>query len=148
LALPNGIPSHDAFRRVFMLLDPDAFEACFARWAQCLMGKVERELVAIDGKPVRRSYWPSGCRACASRQVEGAASLPAGLLLGLLLLRLLCLMMADSSPSRGSSNGMTAAGLVASERPDGSTLCCSSGLIFVLVFRSGNGDKSQGHHGG
>ncbi len=31
LALPNGIPSHDTFRRVFMLIDPDAFEACFAR---------------------------------------------------------------------------------------------------------------------
>jgi predicted transposase YbfD/YdcC len=55
LALPNGIPSHDTFRRVFMLLDPDAFEACFARWAQSLMGKVEREVVAIDGKIVRRS---------------------------------------------------------------------------------------------
>src|SRR4051812_23159683 len=38
-----------------MLLDPDAFEACFARWAQSLMGKVEREVVAIDGKTVRRS---------------------------------------------------------------------------------------------
>ncbi len=55
LALPNGIPSHDTFRRVFMLLDPDAFEACFARWAHSLMGKVEREVVAIDGKTVRRS---------------------------------------------------------------------------------------------
>ncbi|MFL5285354.1 MAG: ISAs1 family transposase, partial [Rhodopila sp.] len=55
LTLPNGIPSHDTFRRVFMLLDPDAFEACFARWAQSLMGKVEREVVAIDGKTVRRS---------------------------------------------------------------------------------------------
>jgi len=55
LALPNGIPSHDTFRRVFMLIDPDAFEACFARWAQALMGKVEREVVAIDGKTVRRS---------------------------------------------------------------------------------------------
>jgi predicted transposase YbfD/YdcC len=55
LALPNGIPSHDTFRRVFMLIDPDAFEACFARWAQSLMGKVEREVVAIDGKTVRRS---------------------------------------------------------------------------------------------
>src|SRR3954470_20458656 len=55
LALPNGIPSHDTFRRVFMLLDPDAFEACFARWAQSLMGEVEREVVAIDGKTVRRS---------------------------------------------------------------------------------------------
>jgi predicted transposase YbfD/YdcC len=55
LALPNGIPSHDTFRRVFMLLDPDAFEACFARWAHSLMGEVEREVVAIDGKTVRRS---------------------------------------------------------------------------------------------
>jgi predicted transposase YbfD/YdcC len=55
LALPNGIPSHDTFRRVFMLIDPDAFEACFARWAPSLTGKVEREVVAIDGKTVRRS---------------------------------------------------------------------------------------------
>src|SRR5215211_5892964 len=55
LALPNDIPSHDTFRRVFMLIDPDAFEAGFVRWAQSLMGKVEREVVAIDGKTVRRS---------------------------------------------------------------------------------------------
>src|SRR3954453_21288425 len=55
LALPNGIPSHDTFRRDFMLLDPDAFEGCFARWAQSLTSKVEREVVAIDGKTVRRS---------------------------------------------------------------------------------------------
>jgi hypothetical protein len=48
LDLPNGIPSHDTFRRVFMLIDPDAFEGCFARWAQSLRGKVEREVVAID----------------------------------------------------------------------------------------------------
>jgi hypothetical protein len=55
LALPNGILSHDTFRRVFMLIDPDAFEGCFARWAQSLTGKVEREVVAIDGKTIRRS---------------------------------------------------------------------------------------------
>ena len=55
LALPNGIPSHDTFRRVFMLIDPDAFEGCFARWARSLTRKVEREVVAIDGKTVRRS---------------------------------------------------------------------------------------------
>src|SRR5919206_3444708 len=55
LDLPNGIPSHDTFRRVFMLIDPDAFEGCFARWAQSLTRKVEREVVAIDGKTVRRS---------------------------------------------------------------------------------------------
>ncbi len=58
LALPNGIPSHDTFRRVFMLIDPDAFEGCFARWAQSLTRKVEREVVTIDGKTVRRSGNP------------------------------------------------------------------------------------------
>src|SRR3954470_5399815 len=55
LELPNGIPSHDTFRRVFMLIDPDAFEACFTRWAQALAVGAEREVVAIDGKTVRRS---------------------------------------------------------------------------------------------
>src|SRR5918993_10993 len=54
LALPNGIPSHDTFRRVFTLIDPDAFEACFTRWAQSLAGGVEREVVAVDGKTLRR----------------------------------------------------------------------------------------------
>jgi hypothetical protein len=34
LALPNGIPSHDTFRRVFCLLDPEAFQQSFADWAR------------------------------------------------------------------------------------------------------------------
>src|SRR3712207_4612526 len=55
LALPNGIPSHDTFRRVFMLLDPDALEVCFRRWAQSLAVGAEREGVAVDGKAARRS---------------------------------------------------------------------------------------------
>src|SRR3954449_1871657 len=42
LALPNGIPSHDTFRRVFMLIDPDAFEACSTRRAQALADGIER----------------------------------------------------------------------------------------------------------
>ena len=55
LALPNGIPSHDTFRRVFMLIDPDAFEVCFTRWVQSWARGVAREVVAVDGKTVRRS---------------------------------------------------------------------------------------------
>ena len=55
LALPNGIPSHDTFRRVFMLIDPDAFEACFSRWVLAWARGVAREVVAVDGKTVRRS---------------------------------------------------------------------------------------------
>ena len=56
LNLPHGIPSHDTFRRVFMLIDPKAFEKAFATWAQSLSAPFEREIVAIDGKTVRRSF--------------------------------------------------------------------------------------------
>ncbi len=56
LELPNGIPSHDTFRRVFMLIDPDAFEAGFTAWAGSLAAGFAREVVAIDGKTIRRSF--------------------------------------------------------------------------------------------
>ena len=56
LDLPNGIPSHDTFRRVFMLIDPDAFERGFAAWVSSLVDGFEREVVAIDGKTLRRSF--------------------------------------------------------------------------------------------
>jgi predicted transposase YbfD/YdcC len=56
LELPNGIPSHDTFRRVFMLIDPDAFETGFTKWVGLLVASFEREVVAIDGKTVRRSF--------------------------------------------------------------------------------------------
>src|SRR3954454_7162294 len=36
LALPNGIPSHDTFRRVFERLAPDEFQRCFLRWIEAL----------------------------------------------------------------------------------------------------------------
>ena len=54
LTLANGIPSHDTFRRVFMLIDPGA--ACFTAWAQSFVEAFDREVVAIDGKTVRRSF--------------------------------------------------------------------------------------------
>src|SRR5689334_11945784 len=58
LALPNGIPSHDTFRRVLMLVDPDAFERCFLGWARAVFrpGEDGPRQVAIDGKTVRRSF--------------------------------------------------------------------------------------------
>jgi predicted transposase YbfD/YdcC len=58
LALPNGIPSHDTFRRVLMLVDPDAFERSFLGWVRAVFrpeGGAPRQ-VAIDGKTVRRSF--------------------------------------------------------------------------------------------
>ena len=58
LALPNGIPSHDTFRRVFMLIDPDAFERSFLGWVRAVFrpGEDGPRQVAIDGKAVRRSF--------------------------------------------------------------------------------------------
>lgn len=55
LKLPNGIPSHDTFGRVFSLLDPDQFEEAFREWVKAIQGRV-RGLVAIDGKTARRSH--------------------------------------------------------------------------------------------
>src|SRR3954464_11138347 len=56
LDLPNGIPSHDTFRRVFMLIDPDAFERGFAAWVGSLVDGFEREVIAIDGKTPASSF--------------------------------------------------------------------------------------------
>src|ERR671910_1397011 len=56
LRLANGMPSHDTFRRVFMLIDPEAFEACFTAWAASLAAGFEREVGAIDGKTLPRSF--------------------------------------------------------------------------------------------
>jgi predicted transposase YbfD/YdcC len=56
LELPNGIPTHDTFRRVFGALCPDAFESCFRRWTQQLHQESGGDLLAIDGKAVRHSF--------------------------------------------------------------------------------------------
>jgi predicted transposase YbfD/YdcC len=56
LDLPNGIPSHDTFRRVFERLDPDEFQRCFLGWIEALHEATERQVIAIDGKTLRRSF--------------------------------------------------------------------------------------------
>jgi len=63
LDLPNGIPSHDTFNRVFAALDRKAFAACFSRWAAGLCAACGRRPVAIDGKAVRAAAGDtfSGC---------------------------------------------------------------------------------------
>jgi predicted transposase YbfD/YdcC len=55
LKLPGGIPSHDTFSRLFRLLDPAAFEACFALFVAAFAARID-DVVAIDGKTVRRSF--------------------------------------------------------------------------------------------
>ena len=55
LELPNGIPSHDTFGRVFSLLDPKVFENCFLNWLKSLSIDLTKEIIALDGKTVRGS---------------------------------------------------------------------------------------------
>jgi predicted transposase YbfD/YdcC len=56
LTLANGIPSHDTVGRVFARLDPQAFRACFVRWIHAISQLTQHQVVAIDGKHLRRSH--------------------------------------------------------------------------------------------
>lgn len=56
LALPSGIPSHDTFWRLFRWLDPQEFESCFLRWIQAVSEVTKGQVIAIDGKKLRRSH--------------------------------------------------------------------------------------------
>ncbi|ARV58016.1 ISAs1 family transposase [Nostocales cyanobacterium HT-58-2] len=56
LALPNGIPSDDTFRRVFEFIDPEALNRCFLRWVENLVTKMAGDIIPIDGKTIRGSY--------------------------------------------------------------------------------------------
>lgn len=56
LDLPNGIPSHDTFNRVLARLRPKQFQACFLTWVKSVARLTQDEVVAIDGKTLRRSH--------------------------------------------------------------------------------------------
>ena len=56
LELPDGIPSHDTFGRVFALINPERFAACFRHWSAAVAELIPDEIVAIDGKTLRRSH--------------------------------------------------------------------------------------------
>ena len=56
LALPNGIPSHDTFGRVFARIDPLQFQHCFIRWMRAIAQLTQGEVVPIDGKTLRHSF--------------------------------------------------------------------------------------------
>lgn len=80
LPLPNGIPSHDTFARVFARLDPDQFQQCFGQWIESLTTAVVGQVIAVDGKAVRGSFDRSGehsaihivsAWACGQRLVLG-----------------------------------------------------------------------------
>lgn len=61
LELPNGIPSHDTFRRVFARIDPRAFNRCVAAWMTGLCQATGLRHIAIDGKAARSAKKDTFC---------------------------------------------------------------------------------------
>lgn len=55
LDLENGIPSHDTFGNVFAAIDTQKFSECFSRWVMDLTELSGENIIAIDGKCLRRS---------------------------------------------------------------------------------------------
>ncbi len=53
LALPNGIPSHDTFSRLFPRLNPEQLQSCFIQWMQAVHQLSDGELLNVDGKTLR-----------------------------------------------------------------------------------------------
>jgi len=56
LELPNGIPSQDTFNRVFARLDPVEFRTCFLNWINAASELIGGQVIALDGKVLRRSH--------------------------------------------------------------------------------------------
>ena len=55
LPLPGGIPAHDTFSRVFARIDPEQFQTAFAAWGRDVVAIAAGQVVALDGKTLRRS---------------------------------------------------------------------------------------------
>jgi DDE_Tnp_1-associated len=58
----NGTPSHDHLGDLFATLDAEAFQRCFVAWVAALTG-TPADVIAIDGKTLRRSYQKKGAKA-------------------------------------------------------------------------------------
>jgi predicted transposase YbfD/YdcC len=80
LDLENGIPSHDTFSRVFSMIDLNSFSECFSNWVNDLVNVSAGEVIAIDGKCLRRSLDKASGKsaihmvsawACDNQQVLG-----------------------------------------------------------------------------
>jgi predicted transposase YbfD/YdcC len=78
LRLRNGAPTHDTYNRVFQALDPEQFGEVLARWTQSVRTVVGGEVVALDGKAVRRAL----NRGEDARVIVSAWATESGLLLG------------------------------------------------------------------
>ena len=73
LDLPHGIASHDTFGRLFARLSGHQFQKCFASWIQAVFTVTSGQVIAIDGKTLRRSY-DRGCNKAAIHMVSAWAN--------------------------------------------------------------------------
>ena len=127
LDLPHGTPSHDTFGRVFAALDPDQFEACFREWGAGVgarlgldrAGDGVRQVVALDGKTLRRSHdrgrgtaalhlvsaWASEARLVLAQRAVHAKASELGALPAVLQLLALegCIVTIDARGTHASS---------------------------------------------
>ena len=78
LCLRNGAPTHDTYNRVFQALDPEQFGDCLARWTQSVRTVLGGEVVALDGKTLRRAL----NKGEDARVIVSAWATQSGLLLG------------------------------------------------------------------
>ncbi|NIV40483.1 MAG: ISAs1 family transposase [Anaerolineae bacterium] len=56
LELPHGAPSDDTYRRVFAALDASEFQSCFMDWIEAVEVLTQGQVIAVDGKTLRRSH--------------------------------------------------------------------------------------------
>lgn len=78
LRLRNGAPTHDTYNRVFQAMDPDQFSDCLSRWTQSVRAVLGGEVVALDGKAMRRALK----KGEDPRVIVSAWATESGLLLG------------------------------------------------------------------
>src|SRR6185503_4910174 len=78
LTLRGGVPSHDTFNRLFQALEPKTFADCLSRWTQSVRTVLGGEVVALDGKSVRRALKAGE----DVRMIVSAWATESGLLLG------------------------------------------------------------------
>lgn len=60
LHMPYGVPSQYTFRRLFLALDPEQFQASFLAWIEQVQVATDGDVIAIDGKTLRRSFREGG----------------------------------------------------------------------------------------
>lgn len=80
LKLPNGIPSHDTFSRVFRVLRPEVFEERFLAWVQATFSDLPAQQIAFDGKQSRRTADPTS--DMPALQTISAWAVDSGIVLG------------------------------------------------------------------